>query len=425
VKRIQTAALAVLLAMPVFASEPDPGTLMQGFPPAKVQQVTRENFMLPPYNRWAFQRIRELQPTREVYRGSGSVAALEESPVDLADRVYSVSADRSVNLDQWLEESATDSFLVMHKGKLVYERYLNGQQVQTQHQMFSATKSFIGTLVLMLIEEGRIDPARTMASYIPELKRSAFGDATVQQVLDMTTSIQFSEEYTNPNADIWAYGYVFGLSDVEDKSRRMSSIYNYLPTLGKMKKYEHGDAFHYVTPNTDALGWLLSRVTGESISALFSNRFWQPMGMERDAYLWLDRSGREMAGGGLNMTARDAVRFGQMILQVGEYNGVQVVSSELAQRILTPGNPETFNRFYNDPWYTEVGHSYHDQWWSFKNAHQGVSAIGVHGQFIYIDPVAHMIVVKQSSHPEAEGTFNDVDGPLIWQAIAERLMQDK
>jgi CubicO group peptidase (beta-lactamase class C family) len=149
------------------------------------------------------------------------------------------------------------------------------------------------------------------------------------------------------------------------------------------------------------------------------------MGMERDAYLWLDRSGREMAGGGLNMTARDAVRFGQMILQVGEYNGVQVVSSELAQRILTPGNPETFNRFYNDPWYTEVGHSYHDQWWSFKNAHQGVSAIGVHGQFIYIDPVAHMIVVKQSSHPEAEGTSNDVDGPLIWQAIAERLMQDK
>jgi CubicO group peptidase (beta-lactamase class C family) len=334
-----------------------------------------------------------------------------------------VSGGRSLTLDQWFEESATDSFLVMHKGQLVYERYFNGQQAHTQHQMFSATKSFIGTLTRMLVEEGQIDPARTMGSYIPELKGSAFEDATVQQVLDMTTSIEFSEVYADPNADIWAYGFVFGISDVLDPAQRKSSIFEYLPTLGKMKQYAHGDAFHYVTPNTDVLGWLLSRVSGQSIAELLATRFWQPMGMERDAYVWLDRSGREMAGGGLNMTARDAARFGQMVLQGGEYNGVQVVSPAVARRILTPGNAETFSRLYNDPWYTQVGHSYHDQWWSFNNPHKAVSAIGVHGQFIYIDPVAQMVVVKQSSHPEAEGESNEVDGPLIWQAMAERLMQ--
>ena len=85
--------------------------------------------------------------------------------------------------------------------------------------------------------------------------------------------------------------------------------------------------------------------------------------------------------------------------------------------------PDGADGVHNDPWYTQVGHSYHDQWWSFNNRHKAISAIGVHGQFIYIDPVAQMVVVKQSSHPEAEAASNEVDGPMIWQAMAERLMQ--
>jgi CubicO group peptidase (beta-lactamase class C family) len=420
VKKLILAALIVVAATPTLAEQAK--VLMQGFPPAEGLQVNRQNMMQAPYNRWAFQHIRELQPTREVYRGTGPVAALEFAPIDLADRSYQVSDDRKVSLDEWFEEAATDAFLVLHKGKVVYERYLNGQQESTQHQMFSATKSFVGTLALMLIEEGLVDPSLTLQSYVPELKRSAFGDATVQQVLDMTTSIAFSEEYANPEADIWAYGYVFALSDVSDAEMRFDSIYNFLPTLGKMDKFKHGDAFHYVTPNTDALGWVLSRVSGQSLSELIATRFLQPLGAQRDAYIWLDKSGTEMAGGGLNITARDAARFGQMILQKGRYNGRQVVSAEVAQRIMTPGDPELFIQLYDDPWYIDVGHSYHDMWWSFRNDHNAVSAIGVHGQFIYIDPVAEMVVVKQSSHADAEGVANDTDGPLIWQAIAERLL---
>ena len=419
-KKVLSIALMALAIAPVFAEESK--ELMQGFPPSEEMQVSRENFMLPPYNRWAFQHIRELQPTREVSRGDEPVAALELAPLDLADRSYRVSGDKEVTLDKWLEEAATDSFLVLHKGKVVYERYLNDQRESTQHQMFSATKSFIGTLALMMIDEGLVDPTRAVHSYVPELKGSAFGDATVQQVLDMTTSVAFSEDYVDTEADIWAYGYVFGLSDVSDARRRFDSIYDYLPTLGKMSKFKHGDAFHYVTPNTDALGWVLSRVSGQSISELIATRFLQPLGAQRDAYMWLDKSGTEMAGGGLNITARDAARFGQMILQKGYYNGRQVVSVKVAQRIMTPGNPDTFTRLYDDFWYQNVGHSYHDQWWSFRNKHNAVSAIGVHGQFVYIDPVAQMVVVKQSSHPDAEGTSNEVDGPLIWQAIAERLI---
>ena len=425
-KPLVVAALLVAASIPGFAGPASsvPGeTLMKGFPPAEELRVNRDNLMLPPYNGWAFQHIRELQPTREVYRGAGETTALESAPVNLADRSYVVGGQRKITLDEWLEEAATDAFVVLHKGKVVYERYLNGQQEHTQHQMFSATKSFVGTLMLMLIDEGKVDPSRTMQSYVPELKGSAFADATVQQVLDMTTSISFSEEYTNPQADIWAYGYVFGLSDVADQDRKFNSIYDYLPTLGKTEKFKHGDAFHYATPNTDALAWVLSRVSGQSLSELIATRFLQPLGAQRDAYIWLDRSGTEMAGGGLNITARDAARFGQMILQKGRYNGHQVIPAKVARRIMTPGNPETFSRFYpGEPWYENVGHSYHDMWWSFQNDHQAVAAMGVHGQFIYIDPAAEMVVVKQSSHAEAEGESNEVDGPMIWQAIAERLL---
>lgn len=423
-KKILAVALVALASASVSAEEVKIEALMQGFPPAQELRVNRANFMLPPYNRWAFQHLRELQPTREVYRGSGPVSVLDEAPVDLADRSYTVFDEREITLDEWLQEAATDSFLVLHKGKIIYERYLNGQQEHTQHQMFSATKSFIGTLALMMIDEGKIDPTRTMQSYVPEMKDSAFGGATVQQVLDMTTSIEFSEDYVDPKADIWAYGSVFALSEVEGADRQYDSIYDYLPTLGSMETLKHGEAFHYVTPNTDALGWLLSRVSGESISELIATRFLQPLGAQRDAYIWLDKSGTEMAGGGLNITARDAARFGQMVLQKGQYNGRQVIPRTVAERIMTPGNPETFTKLYDDPWYQYVGHSYHDQWWSFRNDHNAVSAMGVHGQIIYIDPVAEMVVVKQSSHADAEGESNEVHGPMIWQAIAQRLMGD-
>jgi CubicO group peptidase (beta-lactamase class C family) len=248
-------ALLMASSSIAFSSEPvKVEAVMQGFPPSHELRVSRENFMLPPFNRWAFQHIRELQPTREVYRGNGAVTDLEEAAVELADRSYTVTDERKITLGEWLQESATDAFLVLHEGHIVYERYLNGQQEQTQHQMFSATKSFIGTLVLMLVEEGKIEPSRTVQSYVPEMKGSAFGGATVQQVLDMTTSIEFSEAYTDPKADIWAYGSVFGLAQVDEASMHFDSIYDYLPTLGSMKTLKHGQAFHYVTPNTDALG---------------------------------------------------------------------------------------------------------------------------------------------------------------------------
>jgi CubicO group peptidase (beta-lactamase class C family) len=429
--------LGLTLAVPLLvlssASHGNPDlALMQGFPPPAEQRVDRRNAMAPPFNRWAFQHNRELQPTREIYRGAGPVALLDVDLQDLGGVTGTVREGRKLSLDEFLDESHTDAFLILHRGRIVYERYLNGMQPHGQHLMFSATKSFIGTVMLVLIEQGRVDPDARIATYVPELKDSAFGDATVQQVLDMTTAVAYSEVYDDPESDIARYGWVFGVwGSPPDDYPGPRTIYDYLPTL--TKQGTHGEAFRYVTPNTDVLGWIIRRVTGKSADANIAELIWQRLGVERDAYIWLDESGAEMAGGGLNVTARDAARFGQMILQRGRLNGEQILSEAIAERILQPGDPDIFTRYYStahpdDDWYGGVAYAYHDQWWTFNNAHKAVSAIGIHGQYIYLDPKAEMVVVKMSSSPDAEGganRSNDTDGPLLYQIIAEHLMKHR
>lgn len=423
-------AIALLLPASIAVSaspEPRPAghDLMQGFPPGPEQRVTRESTMIAPFNRWAFQHIRELHPTRAVRRDAASVSSLPSDLRDLGGFSAPVREGRVATLEQLLDASYTDAFLVLHRGRIVYERYRNGMLPHTPHLMFSCTKSFVGTMLLMLIEQGRVDAAKPVSHYVPELARSAFGEASVQQVLDMTTSIRFKEVYADQGSDWGRYGDVFGMYGATAGNRKgPTSIFDYLPTLER--EGAHGRAFHYVTPNTDVLGWVLSRVTGLSVSAALERMIWQPLGAEHDGYFWLDAGGREMAGAGLSITARDAARFGQMILEQGRYDGRQVVPAAVAARILRPGNAETFTKLYpDDSWYGPIAHSYHDQWWSFNNPHKTVSAIGIHGQYIWLDPVAQMVVVKVSSSPDAEGGTNDIndsDLPLLYQALAEHLM---
>jgi CubicO group peptidase (beta-lactamase class C family) len=396
--------------------------LMQGFPPPPGERVSIQNFMQAPQNRWSFQHIRELQPTRDVYRGSDPASRLESKRIDLDALEFTTSDSRRITFARWQQESYTDAIVVLHRGKIVYEKYSNGMTPHTQHEMFSVTKSFVGTMVLVLAEQGRIDLERNVGHYLPELEKSAFGDATVQQVLDMTTAVKYSEDYLDRDSDIANYGHVFSIWGEPPKGHTgPTSLYGYLPTL--RKQGEHGHTFHYVTPNTDVLGWIVSRTTNQSVSAALESILFQRLGPERDAYFWLDGSATEMAGGGLNVTTRDSARFGQMILNLGRFNGHQVIPASVAKRILQPGDPTPFNRFYQDPWYEHVGFAYHDQWWTFNNAHKAVSALGVHGQQIYLDSTAQMVVVKQSSDPAPESDINETDGPLVYQALAEFLMK--
>jgi CubicO group peptidase (beta-lactamase class C family) len=401
---------ATLLAEPAPTAE-DLG-LMVGSPPPPDKQVTLENFMMPPYNRWSLMRLREFAPTRNVPLTAPS-STLEQQPGDLSAIPVELGEGRTATAGDWLAAAYTDGFIVLHEGKVVFERYYNGETPAMQHLMFSVTKSFTGTMMLILMEQGRVDGTARVDHYLPELAGTAFGDATVQNMLEMTNSIEYNEDYDDPDADFAGF-----LAAMMPGGEGLYANLQGLKTHNE--KFAHGEAFHYVTPDSEVLGWIIRRVTGENLAVNLQQLIWSKLGAEQEAYYWLDPFGVEMAGAGLSISLRDAARFGQMILQDGQYNGQQVVSADIARRIKTVRNTELFSLYYSDPWYGEFGGSYHDQWWGYKGSNV-VAALGIHGQFIYINPDAGVVIAKHSSDPDAENERVDNESILVMNAISDYL----
>ena len=409
--------IALLLSAALVTKAEPPATaealgLMRGSPPSDDQLVTVENAFIPPYNRWSFLHMRELFPTRSV-APPATPTTLTQQPVDIRSIQITLENGRQTVAGEWLDNAYTDGFIVLHEGKVAYEQYLNGQNRRSQHIMFSVTKSFTSALILTLAEENLIDLSKAIASYIPALTDTAYGDATVQHVMDMTSSIQYDETYDDPESDIGRYFAALAPGGL--------GLYHHLTTLDKkLTGYAHGEAFQYVTPDTEVLGWIIRSVTGLSLAENLESRIWKPMGAEYPAHYMLDPVGIELAGAGLSMSLRDAARFGQMILDNGRYNDRQVLSASIAQRIKNRRNTEEFTRYYDDPWYYLVGEDYHDQWWSYRGV-DAVVALGIHGQFIYVNSDHNVVIVKQTSDPFAEGTRVDNETPLVMHAIAAYL----
>ena len=306
----------------------------------------------------------------------------------------------------------------MHKGQIVYERYFGLMKPQTPHFVASVTKSFVGTIAAALVEEGKLDPTALVTKYIPELASGAYADATVRQVMDMTIGVHFNENYADPTANGWQHGRAVGFLPRPPGDTGPKSNFESLQAL--RKEGEHGQAFAYKTANSDVLGWLISRVTGQSVSELMSERLWQKFGAEFDAYMIVDTVGTEFSGGGLNLTLRDAARFGEMMRLDGVINKQQVVPKAVVDDIRRGGKKSDFASA-NLPGLT--GWSYRNQWWITHNEHGAYWARGIHGQAIYIDPAAEMVIVRFGSHPLAAGTATNPNTLPAFHAVAKHLMR--
>src|SRR3990167_1366088 len=170
---------------------------MQGSPPPadKILLASRADHMRFPMIRWSYSNMRQFVPSRRVAAADESKAlerAIDEGLGQI--RFVPLNADEPMSLEQSLTQAFTDGILVLHRGKVVFERWFGVTGPETRHIAFSVTKSFVGTLAEMLVEEGRLDPAALASDYLPELTGSGFGDATVRQVLYMTTALDFSED---------------------------------------------------------------------------------------------------------------------------------------------------------------------------------------------------------------------------------------
>jgi CubicO group peptidase (beta-lactamase class C family) len=409
-------------ALDAAASDPVKLGWMVGFPPPpdKIIRFADDSWFRFPQYRWSFSNIRQLVPTRAVPRHRVPVIELPRHERNDLDAVTftPLNSDKTMTWEQSLAANYTDGILILHRGRIVYEKYFGALHPDQQHIAFSVTKSFVGTLAAILIHERKLDAEAPVSQYLPEMKDSGLGDATIRQLLDMTTGPDYTEDYTDPNAGIWKFAMASGLRPRPAGYQGPASTYEYLKTL--KKAYPHGQRFHYKTVNTDTLAWVMSRVTGEPLSETMRERFWRRLGMEQDGYFQVDSTGVEFAGGGLNLTLRDLVRFGEMLLLAGRFHGVQSVPAAVINDIRRGADRE---QFAGAGYKTLPGWSYRNMWWVSHNAHGAFMARGIHGQGLYIDPKAEMVIARFASHPMAGNVNLDPTTLPAFHAMALHLMK--
>jgi hypothetical protein len=323
----------------------------------------------------------------------------------------------SMSWAQSLAANYTDGILILHRGRIVYERYFGALAADRQHLAFSVTKSFVATVAATLVAEGALADEVTVASYLPELRDTGLGDATIRQLLDMTTGVDYSEDYADPKSPVWELTRAGGFLARPPDYTGPESFFDFLKTVKKAKP--HGETFAYKTVNTDTLGAVLGRVTGKGLSELLRERIFSVIGAEQDAYFTVDPSGAEFAGGGLNLALRDMARFGEMMRLEGRYNGRQIVPKAVVDDIRRGGDRA---RFAQAGYKTLPGWSYRTMWWVSHNPHGAFTARGIHGQGIYIDPVAEMVIVRFASHPLAANANYDATSLPAYDAVARHLM---
>jgi len=399
--------------------------LMVGFPPPVSKRVDRSNaIMKPPYNRWSYQNMRTIYPSAPI-RNADSLQRISVE-IDSAITELTVSRPDGVGVDfsTFLRETYTDSFLVVTPEQLVYERYFNGMHAAQPHQMMSVTKSFAGLFALIAVAEGRLDEGQPITDIVPELSAaSAFSGATFGQVLDMVNSMDFSEAYADPTSGIVRYAQILGWLPTPADMPKTGGLYDFLVTLDDDPAHEHGEIFRYQTPKTDVVNWATNRITGKSFQDQMSDVLWSRLGTEAETYVLLDPQGTLVAGGGLNAGPRDLARFAMMLLNGGRFGADQIVAPAIIDLLQQGGSREAFARgpeavgpMAGGDW------SYRAQWWiRHTPGREAFTAIGIHGQWIYVDYRHQIAIVKQSSQPIPSDLDTDQFTLNAFDAVVDHL----
>jgi hypothetical protein len=362
---------------------------MQGFPPAPDAQVTLANWRKAPHNRWAFQHVRELVPSADIANDPGAVRALPAAPVDLSG-LRVPDAGGALSLNAFMEKTDTDALVVLHRGRLVYEHYANGMTDQTPHILMSVSKSVLALLAGILAGRGELDPEALVTDYVPEVAGTAYADARLRDLLDMRAGVRFDEDYLATSGPIIEYRKATNWEPL-GPGQAPSDLRSFYATLTE-RDGEHGRPFHYISTNTDLLGWCIERAAGRRYADLISEHLWQPMGAGHSAYITVDRLGAPRCAGGFCCTARDLARLGLLFAEGG--NGV--VPESWLEDIETGGDKQAWDRSPGLEKYPGLPMRYRSQWYVLERASPLVFAIGVFGQSLYVDRANGFVMAKFS-----------------------------
>lgn len=374
--------------------------------------IPRNEWDYPPYHRWTFQHIREMTATAQVWRGPGPVLPLPAAPRDVDHLVFEAGGRRRT-IGAFLEESFTDGFLVLSRGAIVAERYMNGMRPHGHHLAMSVTKSIVATTAGILVGRGMIDLAAPVTRYLPELEATAYRGATVQHVLDMTSGVVFDESYTTSGSHMQKLDQACGWKPIM-RTDWPQTVWELIMTLTESERL-HGELFRYRSIETDVLGFLLERVSGQPLAELISTELWAPMGAEEDAYTTVDHAGYALADGGFNATLRDYARFALLHLRGGKANGRQIVPASWIEATRS-GDHARFQGVYRE---VLPRGAYHNQFWIEDPDRRAYMARGIFGQYIYIDPETDFAAVKLSTWPEFVSAERSIEALAAIRAIRD------
>ena len=359
--------------------------MKNAFPAPASEQVTLANWRTPPFSRWAFHHVRDIVPSADIPHDPASVMPLPRAPRDHGD----------LGLGDFLEATDTDGLLVLHRGRVAFERYANGLEAENPHILMSVTKSMLGLLSGILAARGVLDVEREVASVLPELRSSGFRGATIRQLLDMRSGIAFDEDYLATSGPIVEYRKATGWNPLQPGDTA-SDLRSFFGTLTGTEG-PHGGVFRYISPNTDLLGWVIERAAGRRYAELMSELLWKPLGAERSAYITVDRLGAPRVAGGMCVTLRDLARVGQLLVQDGARDGKQVVPAAWIDDIERNGDPKAWDAGSFVDYFGRRPMHYRAKWYVLRDEGPTLFGWGIHGQHLFVDRRRQIVVARLAS----------------------------
>jgi CubicO group peptidase (beta-lactamase class C family) len=340
-----------------------------------------------PHSQWAFAHAEDVLPTAPIACDPSDIQAL---PVALQclDHVQLTQRNGGkMPLQDFLTSTATDAFVVVQNGKIIFEFYDHGMTAQTPHILMSVTKSFTGLVAGMLADQGVLNLELTVADYLPELCRTAWQDVPLQALLDMRSGVALDA------AQVEGYTLASGWAP---KSETPADLHGFFQGLVDPGAPPWG-AFRYVSANTDLMGWVIERASGERFADLVSRLIWKPIGAEQPGYITTDDLGAPRCTGGLGGTARDLARLGRVLAQGGVRGGQQIIPARWLEDTQTRGDAQAWREGEFAPGFTGMDIRYRNGWYGVEDSPRHMFAMGVYGQNLFVDAANDLVIVKFSS----------------------------
>ncbi|TXH89577.1 MAG: class C beta-lactamase-related serine hydrolase [Rhodoferax sp.] len=315
-------------------------------------------------------------------------------------------------LKDWIAQTGTTGLMVVADGKVAFEQYYQGNTAQTEAISWSLGKSFVSSLIGFALADGSIKSLRDPVSdYVPSLKGGGYEGVPIQDVLEMSSGIEFDEDYANPDAGINVLGQRIFLGQTTN---------DWIAQRTRAKA--PGTELHYISIDTQVLGMVLEAATGKSVAQYMQDQLWSRIGAEGDARWITDAHGAVLAFAGLNARLRDYARFGQLYLDGGRnLRGEPVLPEAWVRGSVKPRTPYLQPGREMQEGNPRLGYAY--QWWVPQGDEGEFSAIGVYGQFIYVNPTRRVVIAKNSAYVDynKDGTRMEYQSIEAFRAIARAL----